>query len=121
LTAAALCLVACEDPQPQSRLSPADQAQLLLQAKVRFGPIKPSEQADLERAIARRYPAGSKVPEHTAFYFDGKPTSCGTVQPRGRRTQRYIYRDGAVITEDDASPSNFDMFWQICTAGGAPR
>jgi len=97
----------------------ASSVQDQLRAKVRPGPIKPSEQAALEEAMNDRFPRGSHVPSHLAFYFDGAPTSCGDVRPNGSgRLRRYIYRNDYVLAEGDASSSDFEMFWEVCQAAG---
>lgn len=115
---------ASKQPTPlvtTSPLSAAETAQSALRAKVVRGPIKPREQAALESAMNDRFPRGSRVDSHTAFYFDGKATSCGDVRPHGSgRFRRYIYRNGSVVAEGDQSTADFEMFWQICTAGGRP-
>ncbi|WP_438852632.1 hypothetical protein [Brevundimonas nasdae] len=94
-------------------------AQQDLAAKVRAGPISTKERAMAEAAIAKRFPSGSRVPTERTFYFDGGPTSCGTVWPTGEAASRFIYRNGNVVVERDVGASNFQMFWQICTAAGA--
>ena len=115
-------LAACgpsDEPVPAPK-SGAGQAQDLLREKVDRASFTAREEADLENAMNDRFPQGSRVTEHYTFRFDGKPTSCGYVRAnRSGRLQRYIYRNDFVMTEQGVSSSDFAMFWQICTAGGA--
>ena len=102
------------------RTPAADVAMTALQQKVSPGPISDNEQSALEAALNDRFPQGSRVISHTAFYFDGAATSCGFIRPKGSGPiLRYIYRNDFVMAEGDASPADFAMFWQICQAGGA--
>ena len=97
-----------------------EQVQQDLRSKIVRRGFTAPEQAALEEAMNDRFPQGSRVPGHTTFEFDGKPTSCGSVRPKGSGIlRRYIYRNDYVMVEGDASPADFAMFWQICQAGGA--
>lgn len=87
------------------------------------GSVKPS--ADFERfarlAVVAEYPNpdAAKLQSIKSFEFDGGPTACGYVIPApGEPRQRFIYRNGNAVVEQNHRPAVFDEFWRFCEAGG---
>lgn len=118
LVALLLILGSCDSPK--DKLSPElERVQAELKPHVRPGPLTKKQLEARDIAMAEKFPAGAQITRPTDFYFDAKPTSCGVVWPKGKRERRYIYRNDAFLTEDDMSELDFEMFWQICVAGGA--
>ncbi len=106
--------------EPEPVVTEEHAAARALAEKVRYGPITEAERGQVEEALNYRFPQGSRVAAGSVeFYFDGGATACGTVQPKGRAAERFIYRNSFVVAEGDQSAADFQMFWRICEAGGA--
>ena len=116
----ALLLILGSCNSQNDRLSPElERVQAELKPHVRPGPLTTAQRDARDAAMAEKFPGGAQITRPADFYFDAKPTSCGVVWPKGKRERRYIYRNDAFLTEDDMSELDFEMFWQICVAGGA--
>ena len=92
-----------------------------LSSQVRMGPLTEAERASMVSLVREAYPReGARATDVVEFYFDGDPTMCGTVGTvRLGTQQRFLAKNGTVALERDLRSADFDMFWQICQAGGA--
>lgn len=116
----ALLMILGSCDSQNNKLSPElERVQAELKTHVQPGPLTAKQIQARDQVMMEKFPAGAQITRPTEFYYDAKPTSCGVVWPKGKRERRYIYRNDAFLTEDDMSELNFEMFWQICVAGGA--
>lgn len=91
-----------------------------IRAKITPGPLGRSEQREAERLLARAYPGSEARFSHVGFYYEGRPTMCGTIGTiRVGTDRRFMVKNGSVLLEGDVARGDFDLFWQICDLAGA--
>lgn len=110
-----------------ARLSPAPAAVPAdplapIKAQIQPGRVSPAEERELRELLWEAYPIRpAQATDTVSFYFDLKPTQCGTVGgARLAHRRRFISRNGSVLLEGDLSTRSFEEFWLICRAAGLP-